>query len=156
MILTWVEFVIEIFIVVHPDLHRTHGVVVQDMHYPTRPTIGRDFTENMANAGAGGYQDLATTHPDLEDRQNEKTNMPKNHHDINVSSRMKPVTVLANQCSVKHRHSSSHTASRQETTRSLSQRTFLNPSNAEATFVKFKDANVFENHSNPVILVFIG
>ena len=32
----------------------------------------------------------------------------------------------------------------------------LNPSNAEATFVKkHKDAKIFENHLNPVMLVFI-
>ena len=34
---------------------------------------------------------------------------------------------------------------------------FLNPSNAEATFCpKRKDAKLFENHLNPVMLVFIG
>ena len=33
----------------------------------------------------------------------------------------------------------------------------LNPSNAEATIVpKHKDPKIFENHLNPVILVFIG
>ena len=34
---------------------------------------------------------------------------------------------------------------------------FINPSNAEATCIqKHKDANIFENHLNPVMLVFIG
>ena len=33
----------------------------------------------------------------------------------------------------------------------------INPSNAEATFIpKHKDAKIFENYLNPVMLVFIG
>ena len=32
----------------------------------------------------------------------------------------------------------------------------INPSNAEATFVESKDAKIFENYLNHVMLVFIG
>ena len=38
-VLTWADFIIELFVLVHPDLHGAQGVVVEDVYNAPRPCV---------------------------------------------------------------------------------------------------------------------
>ena len=63
--LTWIYFIEEIFIFVHPDFHNSLCVMVNDASYTPRPGVGGGLSEDMTHSGAGYDEHFTTTHPHL-------------------------------------------------------------------------------------------
>ena len=64
---TWISFIEEVFIFIHPDVCYSLSVVIKYSSYTTRPRIWGDLSEYMPDPGAGSYQYLSTTLPYLMD-----------------------------------------------------------------------------------------
>lgn len=64
--LTWIDFIEEVFVFVHPDLHDSLRVVVDDASHAPGPRVGRGLPEHMTHAGTGHYVNLTPTHPNLQ------------------------------------------------------------------------------------------
>ena len=65
MVPTWVDSKEEIFVLVHPHVHRAQCVVVENAHDAARPRVRRYFAEDVAYTRARGYEDCAATLPHL-------------------------------------------------------------------------------------------
>ena len=63
---TWVYLIIEVFIIIHPHLHGSLRIMVQNSRNTAGPSVWRDFAENMADTGTCRDENFSAAHPHLE------------------------------------------------------------------------------------------
>ena len=58
-------FVVDVFVLVEPNLHKPDGVAAEDLADVAAPAVGAGRPEDMANLATGVDLQSAPTHPDL-------------------------------------------------------------------------------------------
>lgn len=91
--LTWIDFIEEIFVFVHPDLHDSLRVVVDDASHAPRPGVGRGLPEHMTHAGTGHYVHLAPAHPNLQQKIQSIRSLPILYPHISTATRINEVII---------------------------------------------------------------